>query len=142
MSSPPITIIGATDIPEDFYVELEGLRALEEPFAQFFDASQIRQDKILHWLMRSRSATEEDIRDLTDQGILLLGDAIHTMPILGGEGANMAIKDGVDLAEHLAEHGLSRINDFYDGRNQMWRQAVEDSEKRLSDMRSPVKPLL
>ena len=93
--------------------------------------------------MRSTSkATEEDIRDVTDQGILLLGDTVHAMPILGGEGANMAIKDGVDLAEHLAEHGLSRINDFYDQRNQIWRQAVEVSEKRLSDMHSPVKPLL
>ena len=142
LHKPERPISGATDVPEDFYVELEGLRALKEPFAQVFEASQVRQDRILHWLMRSTSATEEDIRDLTDQGILLLGDAVHAMPILGGEGANMAIKDGVDLAEHLAEHGLSRINDFYDGRNQMWRQAVEDSEKRLSDMHSPVKPLL
>lgn len=93
--------------------------------------------------MRSTSkAMEEDIKDVTDQGILLLGDAVHAMPILGGEGANMAIKDGVDLAEHLTEHGLSGINDFYDQRNQICRQAVEVSEKRLSDMHSPVKPLL
>ena len=55
--------------------------------------------------MRSTLGTEQEILDLAARNILLVGDAIHAMPILGEEGTNYAIKDGVDLAEHLATHG-------------------------------------
>ena len=142
LHKPDRPITGATDIPEDFFVELDALKALEEPFAQIFDASKVRHDRILHWLMRTSLPKEDDIKDLTARGVLLIGDAIHAMPILGGEGGNVAIKDGIILAEHLAEHGLSRIKYFYEGRYPIWRQAVENSEKTLSDMHSPVQPLL
>ncbi|KAL2037425.1 hypothetical protein N7G274_009910 [Stereocaulon virgatum] len=142
LHKPDRPISGASDIPEDFYVELGGLKALEEPFAQIFSASKVRHDRISHWLMRSSLPKEDDIKNLTARGVLLIGDAIHAMPILGGEGGNMAIRDGINLAEHLAEHGFSCIRYFYEGRYPIWRQAVENSEKTLSDMHTPVKPLL
>ena len=66
---------------------------------------KVRKDRLLHWLMRNTLGTPDDSPKLTNHGVLLMGDSVHAMPISGGEGANNAMKDGVDPAEHLAASG-------------------------------------
>ena len=136
---PDRPIPGATDIPEEFYTELQQVKGLGQAYKEMFDATKVRQDRVLHWLMRSTLGTEQEIKDLTARGILLVGDAIHAMPILGGEGGNNAMKDGVDLAEHLATHGPQGIKTFSSARYDRWRKGVEESEQRLVEMHSPAK---
>lgn len=128
--------------PDDIYSEIEELRPLRIAIKEIFDSQKIREDKVASWLMRSMLPPLEEIQNLADRGILLIGDAVHAMPILGGEGANMAMKDGADLAEHLAQHGLSGIRDFYKERYQLWKEVVEESEKRLSEMHIPARSML
>lgn len=41
-----------------------------------------------------------EVQRLAKHGAVLIGDAVHATPIPGGEGANMAIRDGIDLAQH------------------------------------------
>ncbi|KAF6241756.1 hypothetical protein HO173_000468 [Letharia columbiana] len=115
------------------------LKDLGQAYKEMFDVTKVRQDRILHFLMRSTLGTEQEIKDLTDQGVLLVGDAVHAMPLLGGEGGNNAIKDGVDLAEHIAAHGPQGIKTFSSARYDSWRKGVEESERRLAEMHTPVK---
>ena len=133
---------GATDIPLEFYSEVQEMKGLEQAYREIFDVSKVKQDRVLRWLMRSTLGTEKKIDDLTDRGVLLVGDAVHAMPILGGEGGNNAMKDGVELAEHIAVHGPQSIKTFsaamYDG----WKKGVEDSERRLAEMHAPAKSSL
>ena len=134
---PDRKISGATDIPEEFYEELECLELLEEPFKSMFDAENVRNDRVLHWLMRSVMPVPEEAQKLADHGIVLIGDAVHAMPILMGEGANMAIKDGINLAEHILSKGLGGIRSFSTSNYDMWRRTVLESEKRLKMYHAP-----
>ena len=136
---PNRPITSATDIPEEFYTELQELQALEPAFTELFDAGNVRNDRVLHWLMRSTLGTESTIKELADRGVLLLGDAVHAMPILGGEGGNHAMKDGVDLAEWIAAYGGHGIRGFSGVRYGDWERAVGESERRLAEMHSPAK---
>lgn len=142
LHKPDRPVPGATDIPEAFYEELGTLNDLGQAYAEIFDPEKVRGDRVLHWLMRSTLGSEQDIKGLADRGVSLLGDAIHAMPILGGEGGNNAMKDGVDLAEHIASHGLQGIRTFSAGRHEKWRKGVEESEQRLAEMHISVKASL
>lgn len=139
---PDRAVPGATHIPEEFYAELQELRDLGQAYEEMFDASKVRKDRVLHWLMRSTLGAEQEIRELADRGVLLVGDAIHAVPILGGEGGNNAMKDGVDLAEHIAAHGPQGVKSFSSARYDGWKKGVEESEQRLVDMHSPAKASL
>ena len=133
---------GALEIPEEFYEEIAQLESLPKPFDTIFDSARVREDRVLHWLMRTSLGTPEQIKILANRGVCLIGDAIHAMPILGGEGANMAMKDGVDLAEHIVLHGTKHLLDFSDGKFQAWQKGVEESEKRIAEMHDPSKAFL
>lgn len=128
LHKPDRPILGAIDIPEEFYAELQQLKNLGQVYKEMFDVTKVRQDRVLHWLMRSTLCTEQEIKDLTDRGILLMGDAVHAMPILGGEGGNNAMKDGIELAEHLATYGPQGIKTFSSARYGRWMKGVEESE--------------
>ena len=121
-------------IPNEFYQEIERLKDLGPVFGEIFHPQHVRQDKILNWLMRSLLVPLEKLQELADQGILLIGDAAHAMPILGSEGAIWAIKDGIDLANHLADNDFSQLRSFYEQRYPEWQRAVSESERRLFDM--------
>lgn len=121
-------------IPNEFYSEIEGLTDLGPVFGDIFHPQKVRQDKVLNWLMRSLLVPLEKLQELADQRILLIGDAAHTMPILGSEGANWAVNDAIDLTYYLANYALPQLRNFYENRYPEWEQAVRESERRLFDM--------
>lgn len=132
----------AENIPEEFYAELSQFKEKElgSGFAGIFDSKKVRQDRVLHWLMRSTLVPLGDIQDLAYRGVWLIGDAAHLMPILGGDGANKAITDAIDLAEHLSNVSTSNKNEFIGERHQEWRRAVNEGERRLSEMHGLSSP--
>lgn len=127
---------GAGNIPEDFYAELSQFKHKElgPGFSDIFDSEKVRQDGLLHWLMRNTMIPLGDMQDLADRGIWLIGDAAHAMPILGGEGANQVITDAIDLAKHLSDVSRSNKSEFLEQRHREWRKAVDESGRRLSEM--------
>lgn len=125
---------GARDIPETLYTELGHLRDLEPAYAEIFDPRKVGQDRVLHWLMRSVALGYSDIGTLADNGIVIIGDAVHAMPILGGYGANIAIQDGVELAKWIAENGTANAGTFVERRYQGWRDSVEQGVRKLEVM--------
>lgn len=142
LHKPDRPTFGASEIPEEFYEELAQLESLPKPFDTTFDSARVREDRVLHWLMRTTLGRFGQIKYLADRGVLLIGDAIHATPILGGEGANMAMKDGVDLAEHIVRHGTKSLLDFSDEKYEAWQEAVEESEKRIAEMHDPTETAL
>lgn len=136
----------ASLIPEAFYSELDQLENLSGAFAQIFQSSRVRQDRVLHWLMRSSWGPCYEIEDLARHGVLMIGDAVHAMPILGGDGGNVAIEDAIELAEYLAKHGRNHLDKFMKLRFECWRKAIGDSETRLLGLHlsnlpgGPLKP--
>ena len=124
----------ATIIPNGFFTELGELERLPKPFDVILDPSNVKLDKIYHWLMRSSLCTPEQLKGPVSHGILLIGDASHSMPILGGEGANAAITDGIELAKHISLHGTGTLQDFSDLRFDAWQKGVQESEEWLANM--------
>lgn len=130
---------GAREIPDAFFTEVAGIsHNLEGPFREVFDVRTMRQeDRILNWLMRSVCVPTEDLTAATDKNVLLIGDAAHATPILGGNGANEAIRDGIALAEYMVEEGefgMGELTNFYQRRYEEWQREVEESERRIARM--------
>ena len=113
---PDRPISGATDIPEEFYLEIDCLEDLGQPFKEVFDQEKLRMDRVLSWLMRTVEVDLSDLQELAKKGVYFMGDAVHAQPILGGEGANAAIRDGIDLAEQTANYGTVSIVHWYSTR--------------------------
>ena len=134
---------GAENIPEEFYAELSQFKhtKLGPGFADIFASEKVRQDRVLHWLMRSAMVPLEDVQDLADRGVWLIGDAANPTPILGGQGANEAFRDAIDLAEHLSNESMSDNHKFLEGVHQEWRRAINESERKLSEMHGLDSPL-
>ncbi|KAK6221942.1 hypothetical protein LQW54_001162 [Pestalotiopsis sp. IQ-011] len=131
------TATGAREVPEAFYEELGALlrgAELEAPFAEMFDVDRVRQDRVLHWLMRTVTPDAEAAARLAERGVLLIGDAAHAAPIVGGQGAQVAIQDGLELAEYIASNGVDDLGPFAASRYEVWKKSVEDSKKRIADL--------
>lgn len=78
----------------------------------------------------------------------MIGDSAHALPILGGEGACHAVKDGVELAGVIgvasASGGSTRmghddlrntaVEDYYDKCANRWTEAALSSEERIRGM--------
>lgn len=123
---------GARDGPPDaLFAELAGLREqLRGPFRVVFDAAAVRGDRLLNWLMRAARVPLGVGGGAA--GVVLLGDAVHAEPILGGEGANLAVEDALCLADVLAGGGAAEA--FYSLRGAAWEESVRESEGRLAEM--------
>ena len=137
----------ATKIPEAFYHEVESYISnsannIPPPFKDCFDATLLRNERVLHWLMRIIIVPQEDLQQLLENSkVVMIGDSVHAVPILGGHGANMAIVDAVELAEVLTR-GLDgdlmgSVAGFYEGKWKGWRADVEESRSELERMHSP-----
>lgn len=59
----------------------------------------MRNDRLLHWLMRSFDFVAKEILGLAEKNVVLIGDAVHTTPILSSSGANTAMQDGLELSQ-------------------------------------------
>ncbi|KAH8814054.1 hypothetical protein F5882DRAFT_485456 [Hyaloscypha sp. PMI_1271] len=126
----------AADFSELFFSEASKLQELEDPIKDTFDVDKMRGDRILHWLMRDILVPSDDLKSFAERGIVLIGDAAHATPILGGGGANSALADAVELAEWIASRGLEDVGGFYEKRYGEWELEVKGSEERLVEMHS------
>ncbi|KAG8630708.1 hypothetical protein KVT40_002327 [Elsinoe batatas] len=133
---------GAEDIPEQFYEEIRNLEPLDGPFKDVFDTEKLKNERVLSWLMRTVEVPLQDLKAAGEKGVWFIGDAVHAEPILGGEGANAAITDGVELGEWIAEHGVEGMWKWYEGRWEEWRRGVERSKQVLAEMHSVGKASL
>lgn len=134
LHNPDRPISGATDIPDEFYEELRSLKELEMPFKEIFDADKVEDDRTLHWLMRCLTPEPKEAQQLSEHGVLLIGDAVHAAPILGGEGAQTAIQDGLDLAEYISNNGVDDLRHFAQSKYNTWKESVEKSKDNIRDL--------
>jgi 2-polyprenyl-6-methoxyphenol hydroxylase-like FAD-dependent oxidoreductase len=124
LHKPNRPLSGATNIPEEFFEEINTLKDLQQPFKEVFDADKLRQENVLHWLMRTVRVSVQELVQFAKKGVFFIGDAVHAEPIIGGGGANGAIKDGVELANCLTNPGLEALTRFYDARYPAWESGV------------------
>lgn len=75
-----------------------------------------------------------EAQGLAKHDVVLIGDAAHATPILGGEGANMAIRDGIDLAQHIATHGIDAFEAFSKSKFALWENSVNNSKIMMKNM--------
>lgn len=141
LHKPDRALAAAARTPEEFYAELQTLRNLNPLFAEVFSAEKVRQDGVLHWLMRSLEMSEKEIYSLEKQGIVLIGDAAHATPILGGEGANTAIYDGIAAANAIywhqrgnQEERSQEMHHFVQGNLSWWGDRVHWGRVNLEEM--------
>ena len=139
---PERSIEGAKDTPEAFYSELSDLKNLNPACNEIFDPVKVRQDRVLHWLMRSAIPQHSDTAGLAEKGVLMVGDAVHAMPIIGGEGGNLAIRDGMELADWIVANKTSRMEEFMSTRYQQWKDNVEKGVQTLQNMHKDERPSL
>ena len=127
----------ATEIPLEFYTEIKTHQdLLPQPFKEVFNAETLKTERALNWLMRTILVKPEQLKDLVTKGVYLMGDSVHAEPILGGDGANRAIQDGIGLAQCIAENGPEGISAWYDAVYPTWEAGVKESEDRIADMHS------
>ncbi|EMC92373.1 hypothetical protein BAUCODRAFT_38429 [Baudoinia panamericana UAMH 10762] len=139
---PDRSTAGATGIPNAFFEEVAGLRNLDGLFKYIFDAQAMRSDRLLNWLMRSVLVEATQLHEAAKHGTILIGDATHAGPILGGYGANQAISDAIELAEFIHEKGVYELASYYESRYERWRKYVEASEMTLADLHRETQPNL
>lgn len=135
-------VSGATDIPDKFFEEIEALQDLPQPFKEVFNGEKLRKERVLHWLMRTMLVSLQDLQALAQKGIFFMGDSVHAEPILGGEGANNAITDGLELGECIGASGVDGISAWYDRRYPAWESGVTRSEHAIAEMHSSQKATL
>jgi 2-polyprenyl-6-methoxyphenol hydroxylase-like FAD-dependent oxidoreductase len=137
---PNRTLSDASEIPKEFYQEVSALKDLPQPFLEIFDEQKMKQDRILTWLMRTSKVDLPQLYQLASHGIFLTGDSAHSQAILGGEGANTAISDGLTLAEAIAAQNGETITSWYNKRFPAWQQSLETSKATIEEMHKDHAP--
>lgn len=99
-----------------------------------FEAEAVRGDRVLHWLMQTLMPEPSEAQRLAKHNVILIGNAAHATHILGGEGANMAIRDGIDLAQHRVTHGIDDFESFSKSKYPLSENAVDNSEITIKNM--------
>lgn len=128
----------AKKIPDELFQEVSALEGLSPPFSEVFQVQDMRNDRILHWLMRNTSVPLSELQSASEtNGIYFMGDAIHAEPIVGGNGANAAILDALSLGEKIAGNEESNIADWYSERYEVWTKGVAQSQESIANMHLP-----
>ncbi len=129
-----VSINAALRVPEDWIaqggLDLSSPGAMKRSLAAHFDGWS---ESLLELIYRSDDrVTPRAIHVLPAghrwdhrPGVTLLGDAAHLMSPFGGDGANLAMQDGADLALELAAGGD-------------WRKAVHDYEVAICTRAEPA----
>ncbi|KAI1358959.1 FAD/NAD(P)-binding domain-containing protein [Xylaria arbuscula] len=138
LHKPNRPVSGATDIPEEFFDEVGALQGLPQPFREVFDAEKLKSDRVLHWLMRTVLVSHQELDALAEKGVYFMGDAVHAEPVLGGEGANNTITDGIQLANCIANLGQKGISAWYRSRYNEWQNISEEAIGKMHPDRSSL----
>jgi hypothetical protein len=108
-----------------------------------FDKEKVRMERVvLSWLMRTVEVKLEELQELAKKEVFFMGDAVHAEPIIGGEGANAAIRDGVSLAECISTNGTEGIPAWYDAQYSGWEASIRKSEKAIAEIHGDPKSSL
>ncbi|CAG5156230.1 uncharacterized protein ALTATR162_LOCUS4051 [Alternaria atra] len=130
----------ANNIPEELFAEISAMGDLEAPFSKIFDTEKMRDDRILHWLMRTTSASLSELHDqLNKNKVCFIGDAVHAEPIVGGNGANAAIIDALTLADAIGKEESDGISSWYIDRHTAWSKGKEGSQRCIARIHEPPK---
>jgi 2-polyprenyl-6-methoxyphenol hydroxylase-like FAD-dependent oxidoreductase len=141
LHSPGRALSKATVVPEQLFEELENLSksGLPQPFAEILEPEALRKDRILHWLMRTTLVPKDDLQNLAQSSVVLIGDAAHALPIVGGNGANGAIQDAASLAAQISEdqeRGEYTLNTWIDQMHTKWSQSVQHATENIHALHS------
>ncbi|KAL6161409.1 hypothetical protein ACJQWK_09135 [Exserohilum turcicum] len=128
--------------PEELFQEVQALKGLQPPFSDVFDAQKMREDRILHWLMRTVLPSFSDLQTLAlETSVYFMGDAVRAEQIIGGNGANAAILDALALAEKLDSGDAKTISEWYGERYPVWTKGVEQSQESIDRLHRSSRPL-
>jgi 2-polyprenyl-6-methoxyphenol hydroxylase-like FAD-dependent oxidoreductase len=131
---PNRPVSGATNIPDEFFTEIQALQNLPQPFKEVFNVGKLRNERVLQWLMRSILVRHQELQQFAAKGVFFMGDSVHAEPILGGEGANNAITDGIELAKRISTSGTGDILSWYESRYPAWEDGIKRSRDVISHM--------
>ncbi len=138
------SIDDAHTIPQTFFDRLAKLGHLAEPFQSVLSPNNARQTAMYNWLMRSIQIPKHELIKSADNGIALIGDAAHAMPIVAGEGGNHALLDGMQLGEALAlaqpgtDSLVHQVQTFYQAQHARWETGVLSSQERFFELHKPI----
>ncbi|KFA46911.1 hypothetical protein S40293_03642 [Stachybotrys chartarum IBT 40293] len=138
LHNPSRPLLGATEVPKELFAEIEALSNLQQPFKGIFDAEKMKGKRILHWLMRTVLVEPQELHRLAKKGAFFMGDSVHAEPILGGQGANNAITDGIELAKCISTSGVDGIMSWYESRYPAWESGVRSSEEAIAEMHRAI----
>ena len=119
---------------------------LVPPFSTLVNADDIKKSKVYNWRIWALQVQRKELEKAAESGVVFIGDAVHAMPIFGGEGGNHAMLDAVELVAMITEGkaGLSDTNvadiirKFYDGAYQRGQGAVKRCLQRFSQFHQPI----
>lgn len=132
----------AQEKSSEFLKEIDGLGPLPNAIAGVRKLKDRQKGPLIHWLMRLYLIEAQALTRIAEEGrITFLGDAAHTFPILGGQGANAAITDAIRLAEHISPDGQSLDHDsFYKARYGEWERLRDEARTALAELHSNGRP--
>ncbi|KAF1360704.1 FAD-dependent monooxygenase [Lizonia empirigonia] len=119
---------------------------LVPPFSTLVNADDIKKSKVYNWRIWVLQVQRKELDKAAESGIVFIGDAVHAMPIFGGEGGNHAMLDAVELSAMITEKKTDLsdtdvakiIRKFYDGAYQRGQGAVKRCLQRFSQFHQPI----
>lgn len=132
-------------VPQHLLKEIRS-KDLVPPFSTLVNADDIKKSEVYNWRIWALQVQRRELDKATESGVVFIGDAVHAMPIFGGEGGNHAILDAVELAATIAEKkaGFSNTNvtdiihSFYDVAYQRGQGAVKRCLQRFLQFHQPM----
>ncbi|KAF7892548.1 uncharacterized protein EAF02_000086 [Botrytis sinoallii] len=121
---------------EKFLDEIKTFRLkndLPGPYNEIFNPETMKENRILHWLLRTYQVDQPELIKLWigDEKIMKLGDAIITMPIVETTGAELAISDGLNVADQIERYGGARLHRWFIESWEWKLTAFRESNRRI-----------